>query len=83
MRPPIDCVYCGSRRFYPSRTLTWGTKVVARFLHYYRCHDCGNTFWCVSRSRVHWALRRLAAFTFALVFLGVIAAVAWVVLALI
>ncbi len=80
LRPPIDCVFCGSRRFYSSRPQTFVTRVVARFLHYYRCHDCGRYFMCVSRSRVHWHLRMLATFTFALVFLVVVGAVWWVIL---
>ncbi len=83
LRPPIDCVYCKSRRFYGSRPRGLIEHVPSSFFFLYRCHDCGRRFFCISRSRVHWSLRTLAAFSFALIFLLVVAACAWLAFAVI
>lgn len=83
LRPPIDCVFCKSRRFYVSKARGLVEMVGGAFFFLYRCHDCGRRFCCVSRSRVHWALRVPAALSFALLFLLLVAAVAWLAFAVI
>jgi hypothetical protein len=82
LHPPIDCVYCGSRQFYPSRAKGSVVWFMSRFLHYYHCHHCTRGFLCVSRSRMHWDLRRTAVVTFTAVFLGMVAALGWLLVGL-
>jgi hypothetical protein len=80
VRPPIDCVRCGSRRFYPSHARIGLARPLGRFLYYYRCHDCDTAFWCLSRSRVHWSLRTGTALALVIGVPVLIGAAAWVAL---
>lgn len=75
--PPGHCLCCGGYTMNAIEPATVIGRTVSWFVHHYRCHDCRTCFMCVSNRRHQFGVRSLTAWVATLVFLVVIAVVAW------